>query len=64
MKEKEFLTKLFHDLKNPITAIKLLSNILLDGKAGTLTEKQKSIVVSIQEANEKLILVLEKAKKT
>jgi len=55
---KNFLSMLAHDMKNPVmTSIGFLSR-LLNGKAGPLTEKQRSTLELIMEDQRKLELLI------
>ncbi len=44
-----------HQLKTPLTAIKLLTERLLGGKMGIFTEKQKEYLDDIQSSNQRMI---------
>jgi signal transduction histidine kinase len=52
--KSEFLANISHELRTPLNAIIGLSEILLDGDGGTLTEAQKAHVADISRAGEHL----------
>lgn len=52
------ISKLRHDLNNPLTSTKLLADMLLQGAAGELNEQQKELLTDIVGANEKMIEIL------
>jgi len=53
--KSEFVSLASHQLKTPPTAIKLLTERLLGGKMGTLTEKQKEYLNDIHSENQRSI---------
>ena len=53
--KSEFVSLASHQLKTPPTAIKLLTERLLGGKTGTLTEKQKEYLNDIHSENQRSI---------
>ncbi|WP_274364706.1 hybrid sensor histidine kinase/response regulator [Paenibacillus thermotolerans] len=50
----EFLANTSHELKTPLHGIQNMASYLLDGKAGTLTDKQRSELSLIQDTSTKL----------
>lgn len=50
----EFLANTSHELKTPLHGIQNMASYLLDGKAGALTEKQRSELSLIQDTSTKL----------
>jgi|GEM_PF-1239588 len=53
--KSEFVSLASHQLKTPPTAVKLLTERLLGGKTGTLTEKQKEYLNDIHSENQRSI---------
>lgn len=51
----EFIALASHQLKTPLTAIKLLTERLCGGNVGTLTEKQKEYFDDIRSSNQRMI---------
>lgn len=47
--KSEFVAKVSHELKTPLTSIGMAAGILDDGIAGSLTDKQKELLKSIKE---------------
>lgn len=48
-----------HELKTPLTSIRLGTHLLLEGREGPLTEKQHEHLVTISEESERLIRIIE-----
>jgi signal transduction histidine kinase len=55
---KETLSLLTHELKNPIAAIKLFTEMLQKNVGGELSEQQKQMIDEIVASNEKLEKIL------
>lgn len=53
--KSEFISLASHQLKTPPSAIKLLTERLLGGKMGELTDKQKEYVSDIHSSNQRMI---------
>lgn len=54
----KFISITSHQLKTPPTIIKFLSEILLSGKLGKLTKKQKEYLNDIQSSNQRMIYLI------
>lgn len=57
MKE-EFLQSITHDLRNPMTSIRGFLKFLLDGVAGETNPQQKKMLLTINKASEKLLIMI------
>ena len=53
--KSEFISLASHQLKTPPTAIKLLTERLLEGKMGKFTQKQEEYISDIHSSNERMI---------
>lgn len=51
----EFISIASHQLRTPLTSMKWLTELILGGHAGSLTEEQKDLILGIRESNERLI---------
>ena len=56
--KKDFVALAVHNLKTPISSIKLSLEMLLEGDFGNLTEEQKKIIERIDQRNETLIYLV------
>ncbi|MCP4146745.1 MAG: response regulator [bacterium] len=56
--KNEFLGIAAHDMRNPVTVIGEISEILLDEGPGALTEEQKELLEMINEASEGMLTLL------
>jgi two-component system, NtrC family, sensor histidine kinase KinB len=56
---QELAALVSHHIRNPISAIKWSSEILINGDAGKLTEEQMSHIRAIAESNQRLLEVTE-----
>ncbi|MEG8946293.1 HAMP domain-containing sensor histidine kinase [Rosettibacter firmus] len=52
--KSEFVAKVSHELKTPLTSMGMAIGIIEDGVAGELTDKQKELITSIKEDYERL----------
>lgn len=57
------LSHITHELKNPIAAIELFTDMLLKGIAGPLSQKQQSMLKEIHTSNKKLTDLIEAFRK-
>ncbi len=51
----EFVSIASHQLKTPLTAIKWVTEMLMDEKDGKLTEAQKALLIDLNNSNERMI---------
>lgn len=56
--KSEFISLTSHQLKNPPTAIKLLTERIVKGRVGTLTEKQREYFDDIRSTNQSMITLI------
>ena len=54
-KKEEFISKMSHDLRTPLSAVKWYVEMLLDGDGGELNEEQKKYLTVIRDNNQKAI---------
>ena len=62
--EDTFISKMSHDLRTPLSAVKWYAEMLLDGDAGELNEEQKKHLVVIRDNNQKAIDLVNSFNKT
>ncbi|MCC2630653.1 MAG: His Kinase (phospho-acceptor) domain [Candidatus Paceibacter sp.] len=55
---KEVLSRLTHDLKNPIAAIQLFTEMLQKGVGGPLSDQQKQMIDEIEKSNQNLSKII------
>ena len=58
--KREFVTRVSHDIKTPLTSMQETISVLLDEVAGPLTEKQRTLLVLNQQGGERLASMLAK----
>jgi signal transduction histidine kinase len=56
---EQLVSKLSHDLRTPLTSSKLNLDMLLNGVAGTLTDQQKNMLKDIDEAQDKILELIQ-----
>ncbi len=56
--KSEFLANMSHELKTPLNAVIGFSDVLLDGIAGALTEKQAEFVADIRDSGDHLLILI------
>ena len=57
--KEEFVFVAAHELRTPVTVIKGYASMLLEGDAGPLTKKVKAFLSGVQEANQRLLQLVE-----
>lgn len=53
--KSDFFSTMSHELRTPLTSIKEGTNLLLEGKGGTTTEKQRKLLTIISEESNRMI---------
>ena len=61
--DKKILSHLTHELKNPIAAMQLYLELLLQGAGGAVSDKQKDMLHEIEQSNQKLIKLIDEFRK-
>ncbi|MFC5051929.1 histidine kinase dimerization/phospho-acceptor domain-containing protein [Rubritalea spongiae] len=59
-KANESLSSISHDLKSPLTGIRMMSHLLLEKKVGPLNEKQEQMLQSIVSNSDQLLNAVNK----
>ena len=57
--KEEFVFVAAHELRTPVTVIKGYASMLLEGDAGPLTKKVKSFLSQVEQANQRLLQLVE-----
>jgi len=52
--KRDFVTRVSHDLKTPLTSMRETISVLLDGVAGTLTDKQRTLLRLTEQSGARL----------
>jgi two-component system sensor histidine kinase GlrK len=58
--KRDFVTRVSHDLKTPLTSMQETISVLLDGVAGPLTEKQRTLLLLNRNSGDRLSDMLSK----
>lgn len=57
--KKDLFSTVSHQLKTPLTSIRMAIHLLLEEKIGTLNEKQADLLISARDESERLFAILE-----
>ncbi|MGE5341650.1 MAG: ATP-binding protein [Candidatus Omnitrophota bacterium] len=57
--KKDLLSTISHELKTPLTSIRMAIHLLLDEKIGNLNEKQADLLISARDESERLFAIVE-----
>jgi signal transduction histidine kinase len=57
--KRNLLSTISHELKTPLTSIRMAVHLLLEEKIGTLNEKQADLLVSARDESERLFAIIE-----
>ncbi len=52
---EEFMTRLSHDLKNPLVGAEIVYRVLLEGRTGQLPDEQKRLISTLRNSNKVLL---------
>jgi signal transduction histidine kinase len=58
MMDKDLYSFISHELRNPLAGTKLLTEMLLNGSTGELSETQRKMIEDIESSNEKMIEII------
>ncbi|MCA9380887.1 PAS domain S-box protein, partial [Candidatus Dojkabacteria bacterium] len=56
--KSEFVSVASHQLRTPATGVKWYAELILEGKAGKLTKKQKEYITEMYESNERMLALI------
>ncbi|BDS06792.1 hypothetical protein NT6N_18320 [Oceaniferula spumae] len=59
-KNNDSLSSISHDLKSPLTGIRMMSHLLLEKNVGPLNERQEKMLISIKNDSERLLQAIDK----
>ena len=57
--KKDLFSTISHQLKTPLTSLRMAVHLLLEEKVGTLNEKQSDLLISARDESERLFMIVE-----
>ena len=57
--KRDVISTVSHQLRNPLTSVRMALHLLLEEKVGSLTEKQAELLIAAREDSERLYTILE-----